>query len=232
MLNNKIKKSIKMILRIFGYRIIKLPKIDIPQPKAFYDSQDEFNALHEQIRQYTLLSKNRLFMLYQLLKYSHNLEGDVAEVGVYKGGTAKLMAKTVPCKNVYLFDTFSGMPAMSTEIDIHKVKDFSDVSPRSVKSLLKDCPNVTFCEGVFPDTASLIKDKKFSLVHIDVDFYKSIKYCLGFFYGRMVRGGVIVIDDYESPACPGVKKAVCEFLADKKEYPIITTEVQCAIIKL
>lgn len=232
MIKDRIKKYIKAAFSIFGYRIVRIPRVVVLQDQQFWDTQNEFNALYGQIREYTVVSKDRCFMLYQLSRYASNLDGDIAEVGVYKGGTIKLIAKAVPYKNVYLFDTFSGIPAMTTETDFHKAKEFSDVSLRSVKSLLKDCPNVTLCKGLFPDTASLIKDKKFSLVHIDTDIYKSIKYCLEFFYGRVVRGGVIVIDDYESPSCPGVKKAVSEFLADKKEYPIITVEIQCAIIKL
>lgn len=232
MIKAKIKKYIKTAFRILGYHIFKIPKMGPSPGPVFWDTQNDFNALYEQMREHTLVSKNRCFMIYQLLRYAGNLCGDMAEVGVYKGGTAKLIAKTASHKNVYLFDTFSGMPAITTEIDMHSVQDFCDTSFHSVKSFLKDCPNITFFQGIFPDTASAIKEAKFSFVHIDSDLYNSVKYCLEFFYARLVRGGVIVIDDYEFWACPGVKSAVCEFLADKKEQPIITTENQCAIIKL
>ena len=232
MIKDRIKKYIKAAFRIFGYNIIRIPKISVVQDQLSQDSQNAFNALYEQIREHTVVSKNRCFMLYQLLKYAGHLVGDMAEVGVYKGGTAKLIAKTVPHKNVYLFDVFSGMPQTCKEIDMHKEKDFNDVSLGSVKSFLRNCPNVNIYHGIFPETASPIKDKNFSFVYIDADLYKSVKDCLEFFYARMIRGGVIVLDDYGSCACPGVKKAVSEFLVGKKEYPIITTEIQCAIIKL
>lgn len=231
MLKKRMKKYIKVAFRMFGYEISKISRSGALLSQPFWDSQNEFNALYEQIRRYTVVSKNRCFMLYQLLRYASNLDGDIAEVGVYKGGTAKLIAKAAPYKNVHLFDTFSGMPPICTEIDIHKVKDFSDISLPSVKSFLKDCPNITFYQGVFPDTARPVKDKRFSFVYIDVDLYRSVKDCLEFFYDRMIGAGVMVIDDYKSLACPGVEKAISEFLADKKEYPIITTEIQCAIIK-
>jgi len=226
------KEFIKALLRILGYQISRAPRIKVSQALPFWDSQNEFNALYEQIREYTVVSKNRLFMLCQLLRYANRLDGDIAEVGVYKGGTAKLIAKTAKNKNIYLFDTFSGIPQITTEIDFHKTKDFADTSLHSVKTLLRDCPNVTFYQGIFPDTASAIENKQFSFVYIDVDLYRSVKDCLEFFYPRIARGGVMVIDDYDSWAWPGVKKAVLEFLTDKKEYPIITTEIQCAIIKL
>lgn len=231
MLRDKIKKYTKAIFRIFGYQIIKIPKIIAWQEQPFWDRHEEFNAIYEQIKEHTVVSKNRCLMIYQLLRHTNQLQGDVAEVGVYKGGVAKLIAKTAPHKNVYLFDTFSGLPAVSEGINMNN-KRFNDTSLRSVKSFLQDCPNVTLYQGTFPDTASAIEDKNFSFIHIDVDLYKSVKDCLEFFYHRMVTGGIIVIDDYDSWAWPGVKNAVSEFLADKKEYPIITTEIQCAIIKL
>ena len=41
-----------------------------------------------------------------------------------------------------------------------------------------------------------------------------------------------MIDDYEFVVCPGVKKAIDEFLIDKEEVPIVTANYQCMLIKL
>jgi len=38
------------------------------------------------------------------------VKGDVVEVGVYKGGSAKVIAKHFKDQKVYLFDTFNGFP--------------------------------------------------------------------------------------------------------------------------
>jgi hypothetical protein len=170
-------------------------------------------------------------MLYQLVKSIKNLEGDMAEVGVYKGGTAKLIAKAEPTKTVHLFDTFSGMPDRCLSIDLHHAGEFNDCSLSQVKSFLQDCANVFFYPGVFPETGNEVLEKKFSLVHIDTDIYLSVKACLEFFYPRLSSSGALIIDDYESAACPGVKQAVVEYMAEKSEYPIITAEAQCVIIK-
>lgn len=232
MIRDKIKKYIKAIFRVFGYQIIRIPRITAPQEQPFWERQTEFNTIYEEIKEHTVVSKNRCLMIYQLLRHANQLQGDAAEVGVYKGGIAKLIAKTAPHKNVYLFDTFSGLPVTSEEIYVHKARRCKDTSLHSVKSFLQDCPNVTFYQGIFPDTAFAIKDNNFSFIHIDVDLYKSVKDCLEFFYPRMTRGGVMVIDDYDSWAWPGVKKAVSGFLSGKKEFPVITAEIQCAIIKL
>jgi len=142
-----------------------------------------------------------------------------------------LIAKACPGKSVHLFDTFSGMPAETRGIDFHKKGDFADTSLDSVKTFLNDCSSVIFHPGFFPDTAAAIKDKKFCLVYIDVDIYQSVKDCLEFFYHRMVPGGVMLFDDYEWKDCPGVKKAIVEFLTNKPETSVITTRYQCVLIK-
>ncbi len=52
-----------------------------------------------------------------------------------------------------------------------------------------------------------------------------------FFYPRMIHGGALVFDDYESDNCPGVRLAIDEFLADKPEHQIVIARYQCAIFK-
>jgi predicted O-methyltransferase YrrM len=123
------------------------------------------------------------------------------------------------------------MPEALSGIDIHKKGDFADTSLESVKEFLGDCNNVVFHPGFFPVTAEPVKDKKFCFVYFDADLYQSTKSCLEFFYPRMVRGGVMIFDDYEWKGCPGLKKAIEEFLADKSEIPIITAKYQCMLLK-
>jgi len=72
---------------------------------------------------------------------------------------------------------------------------------------------------------------KNAFIYADVDIYQSTRSCLDFFYPRMVHGGVMIFDDYEWKGCPGVKKAISEFLAGKNEIPIITTRYQCILLK-
>jgi hypothetical protein len=170
-------------------------------------------------------------MLYQLAKYANAKDGEIAEVGVYKGGTGKLIAKACPDKIVHLFDTFSGMPREDSSIDHHTEGDFSDTCLASVEKFLKGCDNIVFHPGFFPSTGHCVKDRSFCFAHIDVDIYKSVTHCLEFFYDRIVQGGLMVFDDYGWKACPGVKKAVGEFLLDKAEIPIVTTRYQCMLIK-
>ena len=220
----------KIIKKAFIFAGLKVEKYHREYPEIWSNIRD-FQLLFRDIEDYTVVSQDRCFMLYQMAKYVEGKEGEIAEIGVYKGGTGKLVAKACPDKSVHLFDTFSGMPEIERDIDLHRKGDFADTSLDSVKMFLSDCNNVIFHPGFFPDTAEAVRDKKFCLVYIDVDIYQSVKNCLEFFYHRMVPGGVMVFDDYEWRNCPGVKKAIIEFLAGKPEVPIITTRYQCVLIK-
>ena len=53
----------------------------------------------------------------------------------------------------------------------------------------------------------------YRLVHIDTDLYVPTLVCLDYFGSRVSPGGVIVVDDYGQKKCPGVPKAVAEYLA-------------------
>ncbi len=192
---------------------------------------EEFETLLQEIAGRTLVATDRCLMIYQFAKYSNALPGVCAEVGAYRGGTARLIARSCPDKSVHVFDTFAGMPQSRPDIDRHKEGDFSDTSFDDVQSYLGDCDNVRLHPGQFPATAQTLQDTRFGLVNVDVDIYQSALACLEFFYPRVVPGGVILLDDYEWEGCPGIKKAVDDFMPDKPEVPIVTARYQCAVIR-
>jgi len=225
-----IKKLINKIIGKFGYKLNKVQ--EKPNPIHLWEEESLFNDKMKQINGRTLVDKTRCFMLYQFAKQTSNLRGDVAEVGVYKGGTARLLAKTFNQKNFHLFDTFTGMPPTDANLDIHKEGDFSDSSLPDVKAYLSDCKNIYFYQGIFPATAKPIENLTFCLVHVDVDIYKSVRDCCIFFYPRMEKGGLMIFDDYGFLRCPGAKKAVDEFFLDKPEEPCYLPTGQCVVIRL
>lgn len=173
--------------------------------------------------------------MFQFSKQALTLQGDVAEIGVFRGGGARILAEVFSSKQIHLFDTFEGMPEVDKKEDNLKAVwkgRYDDTSLTEVKNYLTEFNNINFYKGIFPKTSKPITGKKFCFVHIDTDIYQSTKACLQFFYPRMVLGGIIICDDYMSLECRGVEKAVDEFFKDKKEFPIHTTYHQCAIIKL
>jgi O-methyltransferase len=202
--------------------------------REFWRRDESFTAIVSDLarRNILIVDPIRGYTLHQLARSFSGKEGEVAEVGVYKGGTARILALGCPNKRVHLFDTFTGMPSSDPTIDYHPVGDFADTSLESVQRLLSDCPNVEFHVGMFPGTAGPIENTRFCLVHLDVDNYQSNRESLAFFYDRMVPGGAIVFDDYLWEHTPGIKKSIDEFLADKPERVMVTAEYQCVMYKV
>lgn len=134
------------------------------------------------------------------------IEGDVAEVGVYKGGSAKLLQSLFPDRSLWLFDTFSGNPPAGPR-DGNHVGTFA-AKEADVRTYL-DRPGTTILTGLFPQTAGCIADKRFTLVHLDCDQEQSISDGCAFFWPRL--NGVIICDDYGNGSCGGAKYAFDTF---------------------
>ena len=228
------KKTLPSRLKKLGHKFLVLIGLRAKKKKSpdLGENDQEFQSLHQTIKEKTLVTKDRCFAIYQWAKLARSQPGEIAEVGVYKGGTGKIIATVCPEKKVHLFDTFAGMPETDQTIDYHQRGEFADTSLSAVQEFFKGCDNVVFHPGLFPETGADVTRSQFCLVHVDVDIYNSVKECLSFFYDRLVPGGIMIFDDYEWKDTPGVKKAIDEFLADKKEIPIVSALYQCMIIKI
>ncbi len=139
-----------------------------------------------------------------------NIPGAIAELGVYRGGSARFLARSFPDRDCFFFDTFEGMP-FKGDIDRHNPGDFSDTSIEAVREVLSDCHNAEIVPGLFPESAKPYFGEQFAFVHLDADQYQSTKDGLEFFWPRMAEGGIIVLDDYRWKDCPGVERALIEF---------------------
>ena len=173
------------------------------------------------------------FMLYSIVKTQTSIEGDLAEVGVYQGGSSKLICEVKKEKNLYLFDTFTGLPEVSND-DTHfgekhwHNNEFSNTSVESIRELLDKYENVHIIKGNFPESGKEIIEKRFCFVHLDVDLYKSTIDALRFFFPKMVHKGIILIHDFHSD---GIQKAVEEFKTENQVHMIELTGSQAMIIK-
>lgn len=228
-----IRFSVQKILSLFGLRLARLRETAAPDPAPLWESNEAFQVLYRQVRARTIVDETRCFIIYQALLQTSVLDGDAAEVGVYRGGTAALIGRTLrgTKKTVYVFDTFTGMPEPDAERDLHKAGDFRDTALSDVRQFLRDDANVVITAGIFPQSGAAIADKTFSFVHLDVDIYRSVRDALSFFYPRMARGGILVCDDYGFRSCPGAREAVDEFFSSKPETPIYLPTGQSMIIK-
>jgi len=177
----------------------------------------------------SICTKERLLLLARLSKREFG-KGDVAEVGVYRGGSAELIAKNFPDRLVHLFDTFTGIPVADEHDNYHKVGDFSNVLLENVQKQLIQFENIRWHVGVFPETATELTEQQFVFVHVDCDVYPSVMACCEFFYPRLSAGGVIVFDDYCAKTCLGAKAAVDTFFMDKPEKLVLPSGDGCYVI--
>jgi O-methyltransferase len=231
-----LKPLLKKSLEKLGYQLQRIPPGHYrPHPIRPWEDNAEFKAWLAEVRYHTLLDQTACYMLYQYAKQAQHLSGEVAEIGVYRGGTARLLARCFATtgKELHLFDTFQGMPKVDHEKDLHREGDFKDTSLAAVTALFQSFSTQPhFYPGFFPATATPVENRTFCFVHIDVDIYGSVLDCCRFFYPRLAAGGIMVFDDYGSTFCPGAKAAVDEFFSDKPEHPCYLWTGQCAVAKL
>jgi len=149
-------------------------------------------------------------IFYDIRKRIDGLEGGIAEVGVYTGGSALQICQAFPEDTIHLFDTFKGIPACKvSDIDGHKGGDFVGTEDTVARKLRGK--TYRMYKGIFPDTGPLCDVEQFKFVHVDVDIYQTTRDCLEYFWPRMVPGGIILDDDYGSYLCEGARLAVDEF---------------------
>jgi hypothetical protein len=152
-----------------------------------------------------------------------DLSGDLAELGVYKGYSASLLANYARRlgRTAYLLDTYEGFNQEDFKgIDADQKVSFKDTSLEAVRALVGEA-NAKFVKGFFPATAAqLPPDATYCLVHIDCDLYAPMASALEYFYPRLVPGGFLIAHDYSSLHWNGAEKAVDEFFHDKPECVI------------
>jgi hypothetical protein len=251
MSNSRLIKLVRGILNPFGYTIQRYYPYPANEEQARPDltpyglhiyapwhEQEFYLHIYSHIEGRTVVSPDRCYILDRLAHYSANLPGQMAECGVYQGGTAYLLANRLssasPEKQLHLFDTFEGMPETEGKAkDGHVKGDFGDTNLEEVQAYLKDFSQVRYHAGIIPKTFKDVLDLKFCLVHVDVDIYRSTYDCLAFFYPRLVKGGVLIIDDYGFVTYrDAAKRAADDLMADKPEPVISLATGQCMMIKL
>ncbi len=196
------------------------------------------------IPRHTMLSPNRLINLYDLVQKANtlNLPGDIVECGVWNGGSAVIMG--VACRedeiyfkvrNLWLFDSFQGLPRPKAR-DGKRERDsyFEGWTKGDIKNVVKvfnklDVPleNVKIIPGWFNSTLSANSINTIAVLHIDADWYESVKMVLEELYDKIVPGGFIVLDDYWT--WQGCKKAFEDYIKENKIEGIVMKKVDKSV---
>lgn len=169
--------------------------------------------------------------------------GGVAEMGVFRGGNAFVTLALGPDPTgwkYHLFDSFTGLPELSTYDPISRGGEFTDTSLAHIHSMFSDYDNVIIHAGLFSDTLESVATEYFNIVYVDCDLYEPTLECCDFYYNRLNQGGIMLFHDYfhASAQLPsgckkpftGVRLAVDEYFRNRPEKVIHFPETTHALI--
>jgi len=164
----------------------------------------------------------------------HNIQGDFAELGVYRGKTAQILHTMDPDRTFHLFDTFEGFKSKDLVLEkgeaaTYTEEHFSDTTLSKVKKLFSEKAHIKFHPGHFPESTEGIEEKAYALVNMDVDLYNPTLEGLKYFYPRLSPGGVIIIHDYTSK-WEGLVKAVDEFTETIPESIVQVPDMESSVV--
>lgn len=159
--------------------------------------------------------------------------GDFIECGVQNGLGFFIFAAVLDLwdtqnRSIYGFDSFVGLASPTLE-DLHATTGTQFFSAgalagstrEQIEAIALECHcHSEVVQGWIPHCFQGYEDKRFCFAHIDVDLYQSTIDSLTFVYPRMLKGGIILFDDYGFPMCKGARKAIDEYLSDKPEVLI------------
>lgn len=210
------------------------------------ESDAEFLRIYEMCKPFSMTSIERAHALFESCKYiiKNDIKGDFVECGVWKGGSAMIMAHTLMSldaldRRIYMYDTFSGM-SEPEDID-------TDMKSQSAKSLLEtndkktshvwsfatedevrqnivstgyDKSKLIFVRGKVEETIPKTMPGKIALLRLDTDWYASTYHELIHLYPRLAKSGILIIDDYGHWV--GAKKAVDEYFKKNKQLVFLS----------
>jgi hypothetical protein len=213
-----------------------------PTP-VYYDQPEWVRSIISAVGPFTMTSAQRVISLCNAVEYvvRNDIPGAFVECGVWRGGSMMAAALAlkycgVTDREIFLFDTFEGMPPPSKE-DIraedhksaHEILQTSDPDGWMwANASLEDValnlgrtgypkPRVHFVRGMVENTIPSSAPDAIALLRLDTDWYASTKHELVNLYPRIVSKGVMIIDDYGY--WRGSRKAVDEYI-DENKLPI------------
>lgn len=175
------------------------------------------------------------FTLWSLITRNSAIPGMIVEIGVYKGASLGLIATAVKHssnkeREIIGIDTFEGIPSLKGNGDEKFANYLSDVNFHEVQQVLGN--QAKLIKGFFPDCVDIQELIPIFLLHLDVDTFQSTRNALDLLWPNVSLGGAVVVHDYNSQGCPGVLRAVQEWMEDKQLVSLEVAESQVALIKI
>jgi len=225
-----VKQIIQRLANTLGYNIIR-------RDGCAPDMTSSERAIHAQVKPYTMTSVERVVCLIQAVEYisTNNISGDIAECGVWRGGSMmavahKLLELGDTSRTLFLYDTFQGMPpptkkdkmsgVLAAEIleknnAVKCIADLDDVR-RNLLSTNYPPERLRFIAGKVEETLPVAKPESLALLRLDTDWYESTLCELQHLYPVLTKGGILIIDDYGH--WEGARAAVDEFFGAHRPF--------------
>jgi hypothetical protein len=205
------------------------------------DFDDRTVEVLEAVQPFTLTSAERVAALIEAVRYvvRHGIPGDLVECGVWRGGSAMAMALTLlGCgerhRDIYLYDTYTGMTEPDDADVSHRgeaardlylqkpatddVVDWCYASIDEVQHNLGTtgypAERIHFVKGPVEETIPGVMPDRIAILRLDTDWYASTRHELRYLFPRLVKNGVLIIDDYGH--WQGARKAVDEYLGQER----------------
>jgi hypothetical protein len=241
------RRIIRKFFNSFNYDIVKY------KPGVTAAFPGDFNEIHKNIIQkakpFTMTGNERLFALIEAIKYvsKYNIEGDIVECGVWKGGSMLTVAETLVQLNqanrtLYLYDTFEGMSeptehdetfynekaktllVSNADKDKNLVWAYSTLEEvKSTMALSTYNPElIRYIKGKVEETVPSVMPKKIALLRLDTDWFESTKHEMEHLFPLLETGGVLIIDDYGH--WKGARKAIDEYI-DSNRIQILLNRI-------
>jgi hypothetical protein len=225
------------LLGAIGYKLVKNTETN-----SYPDFEQSFLPVLSRCKPYTMTSAERLYSVYKSIEYIEkaNIEGAIVECGVWRGGStmcALLALKEHKNFNreVFLYDTYEGMSEPTDkDKDIlgeaaakqlaNRTKNEEDVLwayatldrvKENIEKTGYPSQKIKYVKGKVEDTIPATIPDKIALLRLDTDWYESTWHEMVHLFPKLVKGGVIIIDDYGHWA--GAREAVDTYL---KQYNI------------
>ncbi|WP_321777744.1 TylF/MycF/NovP-related O-methyltransferase [Sulfurimonas sp.] len=203
--------------------IVTDKNLDFLKEKSFLDAYN--NAVEKNLYVSPTI-RWRLHMLCWAASISSNLEGDFVECGVNKGFSSKIIIDYLNFdtlnKKYYLMDTFEGLVEdLLSDAEKNKKGEIYEPCIDIVKKNFREYRNVEIIQGMIPETLDQVKSDKISFLHIDMNCVFPESEALKYFWDKLVKGGIVIFDDYGWAVYHAQKKAH-DLFAESKGVKIAT----------
>lgn len=166
--------------------------------------------------------KWRIHTLLWAAKYASKLEGDFVDFGggfgLFSSAIYDYLDFQKIDKTYYLLDSFEGLRDKNLlPIEVRALNNYKRFGNyhEEVEERFKDFQNMVIIPGYIPETLSKVITDKVSFVSIDFNCVEPESQALEFIWDRVVKGGIIIFDDYAFPGHDPQKLSHDKFAQEK-----------------